>query len=81
MGTGFPQEKEMSTKHYTKLVQEGNYVAQVDVELIYSDEGWSPYLSLDDAYRLDDVREALKRGDLKAASKLGRVYKLTRVAG
>lgn len=56
-------------------------MAQVDVELLYADEGWSPYLSLEDAYRLDDVREALKRGDLKAASKLGRVYKLTRVAG
>jgi len=71
----------ISTRHYTKIVHEGNYVAQVDVELIYADEGWSPYISLEDAYRLDDVREALKRGDLKAASKLGRVYKLTRVAG
>jgi hypothetical protein len=71
----------ISTRQYTKIVHEGNYVAQVDVELIYADEGWSPYLSLDDAYKLDDVREALKRGDLKAASKLGRVFKLTRVAG
>ena len=71
----------MSTKHYTKIVHEGDYVAQVDVELIYTDEGWSPYLSLEDAYKLDDVRAALRRGDLKAASKLGRVYKLTRVAG
>lgn len=71
----------MSTRQYTKIVHEGNYVAQVDVKLLYADEGWSPYLSLDDAYRLDDVREALKRADLKAASKLARVYKLTRVAG
>lgn len=52
-------------------------MAQVDVELIYADDGWSPYLSLEDAYKLDDVREALKQGDLKAASKLGRVHKLT----
>jgi hypothetical protein len=71
----------MSTKRYTKLVQEGDYVAQIDVELVYTDEGWSPYLSLEDAYKLDDVREALKQGDLEAASKLGRIYKLTRVAG
>jgi len=71
----------MSRKHYTKIVHEGEYVAQVEVELIYSDEGWSPYLSLEDAYKLDDVREALKQGDLAAASKLGRIYKLTRVAG
>jgi hypothetical protein len=49
--------------------------------LIYTDEGWSPYLSLEDAYKLDDVREALKQGDLKAASRLGRVYRLTPVTG
>ena len=35
----------MSKKRYTKIVHEGDYVAQVEVELIYSDEGWSPYLS------------------------------------
>jgi hypothetical protein len=51
------------------------------VELIYADEGWSPYLSMEDAYKLDDVREALKQGDLKSASKLGRIYKLMRVVG
>jgi hypothetical protein len=62
-------------------VHEGDYVAQADVELIYVDKGWSPYLSLEDAYKLDDVREALKHGDLKTASKLGRIYRLTRVAG
>jgi hypothetical protein len=71
----------MSTRKYTKIVNEGNYIAQVDVELLYADQGWSPYLSLEDAYKLDDVREALQRGDLKSASKLGRIYKLTRVAG
>ena len=37
-------------KGHTKLVQEGNYVAEVAVELIYTDEVWSPYLSLDDAH-------------------------------
>ena len=30
---------QISTRHYTKLVHEGNFVAQVDVELIYADEG------------------------------------------
>jgi len=71
----------MNKRHYTKIVHEGDYVAQVDVELIYTDEGWSPYLSLEDARKLDDVREALRCGDLKAASKLGRVYKVIPVAG
>ena len=69
----------MNAKHYAKLVHEGEYVAEVDVELVYTDEGRSPYLSLDDAYKLDDVREALRRGDVKSASRLARVYKLTPV--
>ena len=53
--------------------------AQVEVELIYTDEGWSPYLSLDEAQKLDDVRESLRRGELDVASRLARVFKLTPV--
>lgn len=70
----------MTTRRSTKLVQEGGYVAEVDVELIDSEAGWSPYLSLSDARKLDEVREALRRGDLKRASKVARVFKLTPVA-
>jgi hypothetical protein len=70
----------MTNRRFKKLVQEGEYIAEVEVDLMESDEGWSPYLSLDDAYRLDDVREALRRGDLKAASRQARVFTLTPVA-
>jgi hypothetical protein len=70
----------MTVKHYSKLVHEKDFVAEVDVTLIYTDEGWSPYLSVDDAYKLDDVREALRRGDVKTASKLARVFTLTPVS-
>jgi hypothetical protein len=70
----------MSTRQYTKLVHEGEYVAEVDVELIETDSGWSPYLSLDDAFKLDDVREALRRGDVRAASRRARLFMLTPVA-
>ena len=70
----------MSTRQYTKLVHEGEYVAEVDVELIETDSGWSPYLSLDDAFKLDDVREALRRGDVRAASRRARLFTLTPVA-
>jgi hypothetical protein len=66
----------MKKRHYTKLVHEGQYVAKVDIELIDTDEGWSPYLSLDDAQKLDDVRGALRRGDLKAAGRLADVFTL-----
>jgi hypothetical protein len=71
----------MSVRRQKKLVHEGDYVAEVEVELILADTGWAPYLSMDDAYRLDDVREALRRGDIKAAAKHARVYALTPVAG
>ncbi len=70
----------MTKRHRTKLVQEGQYVAEVDVELIDDDEGWSPYLSLDDAYKLDDVRYALRNRDLKTACKMARVFSLVPVA-
>ena len=70
----------MTTRHRTKFVHEGQYVAAVEVEWIESDTGWSPYLSLEDAQKLDEVREALHRGDFKRAGQLGRVYQLTPLA-
>ena len=69
----------MNARRHTKFVREGSYAAEVDVELIEEDNGWSPYLSLDDARKLDDVREALRRDDLEAASRLARVFSLTPV--
>ena len=62
-----------------KLVHEGQYVAEVEVELMETNEGWSPYLSLEDTYKLDDVRSELRCGDLKAATRLARVFSLTPV--
>jgi hypothetical protein len=72
--------EEVNTRRFTKMVHEGDYAAEVDVELSYADEGWSPYLSVQDAHKLDDVREALRKGDLKLAATLARVYTLTPVA-
>ncbi len=69
----------MSRRH-RKLVHEGEYAAEVEVELITTDEGWSPCLSLEDAERLDAVREALCRGDVRDASRHARVYHLTPVS-
>src|SRR5207245_7182966 len=66
----------MNARRHTKFVREGSYAAEVDVELIEEENGWSPYLSLDDARKLDDVREALGRGELKAASRLARGFSL-----
>ncbi|MBI2818331.1 MAG: hypothetical protein HYX72_15480 [Acidobacteria bacterium] len=70
----------MNTRHGTKFVHEGHYAAVVEVDWIDSESGWSPYLSLADAKKLDEVREALRRGDLKRAAQLGKVYELSPVA-
>ena len=43
-------------------------------------KGWAPYLSLEDALKLDDVRAALRRGDIEDAARLSRVYTLTPLA-
>ncbi|MBM3494941.1 MAG: hypothetical protein FJX72_11580 [Armatimonadetes bacterium] len=59
----------MNTRRVTRIVREGGYVAEVEVDLIEADFGWAPYLSLDDALKLDEVREALRRGDLAAAAR------------
>jgi hypothetical protein len=80
MVSRFQEEEDMTTRRHTKFVHEGKYVGEVEVDLVRTDSGWSPYLSLDDAYKLDNVREALRRGDLKTASRLARVYTLTPVA-
>lgn len=70
----------MKQRKKTKYVHEGQYVAEVDVELLEDETGWSPYLSVEDAYKLDDVREALRRKDLESAAKYGRIYELRPVA-
>ena len=70
----------MDGRRRIKLVREGCHVAEVDVELLEKPEGWSPYLSVEDAYRLDDVREALRRGDLETAARYSRMFSLNPVA-
>ncbi len=69
----------MSSRKHAKLVREKDHVAEIEVELIESAESWAPYLSLEDARKLDAARLALRRGDLSAALKYGRVYRLTPV--
>ena len=53
------------TRKSTQLVREGKYAAEVPVELI------------EEARKLDAVRLALRRGDIAAAAKYGRVFELT----
>ena len=70
----------MNGRSIKKLVREGDLIAEVDIDLLDADAGWAPYVSIDDAYKLDDVRDALRLGDVKRASRLANgVYRLTPV--
>lgn len=70
----------MSRRKRVKFVHEGHYAAEVDVDLLEDETGWSPYLTVEDALKLDDVRDALRRGDIGAAAGIARVFELRPVA-
>jgi hypothetical protein len=76
---GDEPDKTMTRKR-TKLIREGKYAADVTVDLIEDETAWSPYLSAEDVDRLDTVRLALRRGDVAAAARYGRVFELTPVS-
>jgi hypothetical protein len=50
--------EEQPRRKSTKLIREGKYAAQVDIEYWY-DDCWSPTMSIDDAYKLERVRLVL----------------------
>jgi hypothetical protein len=64
----------------TELIHEGKYAAEVVIDLSYTDDSWSPTMSLEDARKLETVRLALQHGDIAEAAKHGRVFELTSVA-
>lgn len=76
----FYEAKTKMTRKTVKLIHEGRYAAEVPVELIEDDTGWSPYLSLEDAKKLDTVRLALRAGEIAEAAKYGRVFELTPIS-
>jgi hypothetical protein len=63
----------------TKIIHEGKYAAEVEIELQYTDDSWSPTMSAEDARKLETVMLALRRRDIAEASKYGRVFELTPV--
>ncbi len=69
------------SRKVTRLVHAGKYVAEVTIESIPDDGAWGPYLSLEDALKLERVEKALRDGDLRAASKDAKVYEMKPVAG
>ncbi len=70
----------MKQRKKSKYVHEGQYVAEVEVALVEDDTGWTPYLSVEDAYKLDNVKDALRQKDLETAANYGRIYELRSIA-
>jgi hypothetical protein len=69
----------MNTKPQTKIIRQGEYIAEIEITLTYTEDDWSPYLSLEEAEKLDKLRLALQNNDLKTATQLARIYHLTPV--
>ena len=70
----------MSERRTQRLVKEGPYIAEVDVDADRDRPRMVALRFSQDVRKLDDVRLALRRGDLAAAARLGRVYELKPVA-
>lgn len=64
------------TRQSIRVIIEGKYAAEVPIDLIEDETGWSPYVTFDDATKVLDVRRALRRGDIATATKFGKVYEL-----
>jgi hypothetical protein len=56
------------TRKSKQLIHEGKYAAEVAVDLIEDDTTWSPFLSPDDARKLDAMRLALRHGNVVEAA-------------
>lgn len=63
------------------LIHEGGYAAEIAVEEIHDGSPYGPHVRKEDAFKLDRVRLALRKGDLIGASKDAKVFQLMPMAG
>ncbi len=63
-----------------EYIHHGRLVAEVDMTLLEDESEWSPYFRPDDMRKLEAVQDALRRGDVKAASALARIYEMKPIA-
>lgn len=64
------------TRQASQLIREGEYAAEVVVELRDDGGEWSPTVSPEDIRKLDRVRRALRERDFEGAEKDARVFRL-----
>lgn len=77
---GFHEAENAMTRSTVEFVHEGKYAAEVRIDLIEDESGWSPYLSMEDARKLEAVRRALRQGDVAGAARFARVFELLPVS-
>jgi hypothetical protein len=64
------------TRQASQLIREGEYAAEVLVELHDDGGEWSPTVSPEDIRKLDRVRRALRDGNFELAEKDARIFRL-----
>lgn len=64
------------TKKTAQLIREGDYAAEVEIELHDDGGDWSPTVGMVDILKLDRVRQALRPGDFDLAEKDARIFRL-----
>ena len=68
-------------KTKVKLIHEGQYIAEVPIEVDDVDQPWAPWVTVEEARKLDEVRLALRRNDIETAGKHGKIFRVSQVAG
>lgn len=69
------------TRKASQLIREGQYAAEVTVDLHEDGGEWGPTIAPEDIRKLDRVRAALRSGDLTLAEKDARLFRLVPVNG
>jgi hypothetical protein len=80
MGQHFEGEKLMGTITRTKRIYVGDVMAELDVVMSDEPDAWGPHAAPSELDRIDEVRRALKSGNLEAASKSARLYSVKPLA-
>lgn len=70
----------MRVRTERRIVREADLVAEVAIELEYTEHDWSPFVRPADVEKLDAVRRALRAGDVREAARYGPVYRLMPVS-
>lgn len=80
MGFRIKGEKIMGTLTKTKRIYVGDVMAEVDVVMSDEPEAWGPHIDSAELDRIDNLRQLLKSGDLKAAAKEAKLYSIKPLA-